>query len=263
MNTTNTIWKNQWLRLFAYLLAILGMTVSASFFPVWGNAVFAVIAPLVVLITVPMVRFERVKLTTLLVGRTLTLLTALYLFPDTWLLIIVAVLMYLNVAEAVLSDARKRRWANVLAGVAVLATTHLLFDAIWVAHSTSGTVVNIGYYVMTHPGMLYWVIAYTIWNFNFVIGEFSPAISLYHIAILATPAIVSALFGSVGIWVLARATSLTSGGTLQIVRKASLESDLKSERFERAIKSMRGTSFQVAIAVLVLAFSVLSLLVES
>ncbi|QEN08168.1 hypothetical protein EXM22_09280 [Oceanispirochaeta crateris] len=246
------------LQFFGYLLIILIMSCLSSFFPLWGNMVLAVIFPIIVLLTKEMVSFEKIKLTTLLGGRILTALTAVYLFPENWLLVIVALLMYINITEAILADAKKKRWENAIAGAAVLATTHLLFTSSWISISESGSVIQIGYYIITHKAIVFWILAYTLWNFNFVTGEFSSSVSLYHIAILSTPLIISFSIGLPGLWVLTRATSLTTAGALQILRKPSIESGLESERFGRFIRTFQKREIQICLMIVVILLSIVS-----
>ncbi|MDC7220081.1 MAG: hypothetical protein PQJ59_09085 [Spirochaetales bacterium] len=243
-----------------YLTAILIMTGITSFIPLWGNLVFAVLFPILVLLTKKMVPFEKIKLSTLLIGRILTILTAVSLLPSRWLILVIAGLMYVNVAEATISDLIKKRWMNVISGIAILATTHILFSSVWTVVVETGSLTHIGYYIVRDPRFIFWVLAYTLWNYDFVIGEFSSSVSLYHLAVLSTPLILSLAFGNAGLWLVFRATSLTTGGALQIMFKESLETGLESSGFTKFIEKIKSGPVQFLLMVSVIILSVLSVI---
>ncbi len=245
------------------LAAIAAATVLSVYFPIWGNIPLNIILPVYLLITAKMVSFEKIKLSTLIIGRALTALTAFTLLPPRALIIILAILMYINISEATLSDFKKGRYGNGIAGLAMLASTHLLFNSQWipVLAGEKWGLVHVGYYLIQSRGILLWAVAYTLWNWNFVTGEFSPAVSLYHLAILATPALISVAFLNPGIWVLARATSLTSGGVLQIAFKEKIEGNLMAPRFAAFVAFVQKRGVQIPLAAVVVVLSGLSLFV--
>ncbi len=246
------------------LSAIAAATVLSVYFPIWGNIPLNILLPVYLLITTKMVSFEKIKLSTLIIGRALTALTAFTLLPPRALIIILAILMYINISEATVSDFKKKRYWNGIAGIAMLASTHLLFNSQWttVLEGEQWGLVHIGYYMIQSRGILLWAIAYTLWNWNFVTGEFSPSVSLYHLAILATPALISLAFLNPGIWVLARATSLTSGGVLQIAYKQKVEDGLKTPGFTSFVASFQKSIVQIPLMAAVILLSAISIFVS-
>ncbi len=246
------------------LAAIVAATALSVYFPIWGNIPLNIILPIYLLITTKMVSFEKIKLSTLIIGRALTALTAFTLLPPRALIITLAILMYINISEATVSDFKKKRYWNGIAGLAMLASTHLLFNSQWTSVLTGDNMglVHIGYYMIQAKGILLWAVAYTLWNWNFVTGEFSPSVSLYHLAILATPALISAAFLNPGIWVLARATSLTSGGVFQIACKERVEKELQSPGFTAFVSYFQKSVVQIPLMIAVIILSVLSIVVS-
>ena len=246
------------------LVLIVAATALSVYFPVWGNIPLNILLPVFLLLTTKMVSFEKIKLSTLIIGRALTALTAFTLLPPRALIITLAILMYINISEATVSDFKKKRYWNGIAGIAMLASTHLLFNSQWtsVVAGDSWGLVHIGYYMIQARGILLWAIAYTLWNWNFVTGEFSPSVSLFHLAILATPALISVAFLNPGIWVLARATSLTSGGVFQIAYKEKVEENLKSPGFAAFVSFIQKSGIQIALMIAVIVLSAFSIIVS-
>jgi hypothetical protein len=258
----NTYSKNLLpLRFILVLMALVTITTVTLIFPVWANFPINILLPAILIFTSTMVPFERIKISTLIIGRILIFHTGLLLLKTEWLIILLAILMYVNILEATVSDFKKKRYLNVVSGLAVLAATHLLFNAEWLTilpRSGEG-IIHMGYYLIRSPGIVFWAAAYTIWNWNFVTGEFSPSVSGYHITVLLTPWILVLFFRDPGIWVLARATSLTSAGIFQIRYKKQLESLLSSNIFETLVSKVQHRVVQIIFTVLVICFVILSL----
>ena len=78
----NRIFEKEQRMGFAVLfLTIFSITMLTSFFPLWANVPFNVVLPIIVLFTKPMVMFEKMKLSTLVVMRGLVLLVLYNVMP--------------------------------------------------------------------------------------------------------------------------------------------------------------------------------------
>lgn len=259
------IFKNSQTRGFIILfLIIFAITMLSSFFPLWANVPFNVIFPIAVLVTKPMVMFERLKLSTLVIMRALVLLVLFNLMPPAFFYKLVLIFLIINILEATFTDLLKNKmYFNFFTGLA-LAASVLCLGAMWIANVT-GPFSGLYLIFITEKGPLFeitnikmmatiaWIIAYTIWNWLFVIGEFSASISYLHIAILATPIVSSLVLWNPGIWVLARANSLTAGGVIQIANKELLEKKLENEKLSRFITKVKSNQIQFVLMVVNLA----------
>jgi len=250
------------------LLLLIIMTILSSIaalIPLWGNGLLTVTLPLIILISgKEMVPFERIKLSTLVVGRILVMLTALYIIPGSGLIKILVVLLYVNIMEAIISDFRKKSFFNVFSGLALIVTTHILFNSSWISPvvSEGGKFVHIGYYLGSGHALIPWVIAYTIWNWNFVIYEFPPSVGRFHIALLGVPLLFSLVTLNPGFWLLLRGASLTLGGVIQIGFKKRLISLLDNHYYTGLIEKVKGRTVQIILMITSVALCAISFILN-
>ncbi|HZJ68426.1 MAG TPA: hypothetical protein VFD28_00265 [Candidatus Eisenbacteria bacterium] len=256
---------------FILFLIIFGVTMLTSFFPLWANVPFNIIFPILVLLTKPTVMFEKLKLTTLIIMRTLIILVLFHVMPAPLFYKLVLIFLIINILEATFTDLLKNKmYFNFVTGL-VLAVSVLCLGAMWIPEVT-GPYSGLYLTYITEKGPLFeitnikmlatiaWIIAYTIWNWLFVIGEFSPSISYLHIGILATPIVSSLVLWNPGIWLLARANSLTIGGVIQIANKDTLEKNLDNEKLSRFIDKVKTNNIQLILMILnlvLIAYSVI------
>lgn len=256
---------------FILFLIIFGVTMLTSFFPLWANVPFNIIFPILVLLTKPTVMFEKLKLTTLIIMRTLIILVLFNVMPAPIFYKLILIFLIINILEATFTDLLKNKmYFNFVTGL-VLAVSVLCLGAMWIPEVT-GPYSGLYLTYITEKGPLFeitnikmlatiaWIIAYTIWNWLFVIGEFSPSISYLHIGILATPIVSSLVLWNPGIWLLARANSLTIGGVIQIANKDTLEKNLNNEKLSRFIDKVKTNNIQLILMILnlvLIAYSVI------
>ncbi len=256
---------------FILFLIIFGVTMLTSFFPLWANVPFNIIFPILVLLTKPTVMFEKLKLTTLIIMRTLIILVLFNVMPAPLFYKLILIFLIINILEATFTDLLKNKmYFNFVTGL-VLAVSVLCLGAMWIPEVT-GPYSGLYLTYITEKGPLFeitnikmlatiaWIIAYTIWNWLFVIGEFSPSISYLHIGILATPIVSSLVLWNPGIWLLARANSLTIGGVIQIANKDTLEKNLNNEKLSRFIDKVKTNNIQLILMILnlvLIAYSVI------
>lgn len=106
------------------------------------------------------------------------------------------------------------------------------------------------------------MIAYTIWNWLFVTGEFSSSVALMHVGFLLAP-ILGVFIGPLvgmgrfgmapdpGLWLLFRASTLTFGGILQIGGKNWFEQNFYFEKFDKAVNYIKNSKpIQIACMVI-------------
>ncbi len=247
-----------------FLLMFIGITVVSiltSFFPVWANLPINIILPVIMLAKMPMVRFERVKLSTLLVMRTLILLPVFGLMSGPFYVKLVLVFLIINILEATFSDLLKsHQYFNFVTGLLLAASVLCLggtwhegfagpFSAVYttdVMHKGSGL---FGVNEIFMWGTVCWVLAYTIWNWIFVIGEFSDSVSYLHIGILLSPILSFLIFQNPGYWLIFRANSLTCGGVFQIGCKDQVEASLKNKKVSAFIAVVKKPAVQCVLMV--------------
>ncbi len=98
---------------------------------------------------------------------------------------------------------------------------------------------------------IFYIIAYTIWNWIFVTNEFSDSVALMHVGFLLAPIIGSictwelGAFGGFGMWLLLRANSLAIGGWMQIGAKDWFEREYHSPRFEAFVNWTKKRNVQI------------------
>lgn len=213
----------QFLIWFMFTACVLGVSLLTSYYPIWGNVPLNVIPALLVLIFLKPVFFEKLKLSTLVIMRTLIVLAVLNIIPGQAYVNLVLIFLVINILEATFTDYKHKQYYNFVTGL-ILAASVLLLKGVW-----EGGIYSANAYSVS--ATITWIIAYTIWNWIFVTGEFSPAISLMHVGILLAPILGSIITGNAGIWLLLRANTLTFGGILQISNKDYFERTLKNHRF--------------------------------
>ncbi len=252
-------------------LAVLSFfTYLAAVFPVWANIPLCVIIPIFLIIFVSMTRFEKIKISTLIIGRSLILLVVFAVMPQKVFIYIVVALMFVNCMEAALTDWKKGHHLNAVAGIVVAMTSFVLLTAHFsgfngeIGTLFNGKMMNTGWYttgtLASGSFVIFWAIAYTIWNWNFVNYEFSPAIATWHIAVLTTPFLLLLIFKDAGMWFLTRALSITLCGVFQISFKQKFENAFKNENFAKGLAKVKNQNVQVVLLVLVVIFAMLAVM---
>jgi len=229
----------QWLGFVLILGFItLGSTLTV-YSPLYANGLINVVIPILILIFFKSEFFEKLKLGTLTIGRILVVFTVLGIFPHEWLVPAIAWLMRVNILEAALTDYKNKSYFNVISGLALLGSSFILTG------SWTGT-----YYLTDAPGaaMLLWALAYTLWNWDFVIYEFKQPVGLYHAAVLSAPLLFIVLIREPGFWLILRANSLTFAGILQITGKRHIEQYFTNYSFGKIILWLKSRTVQATLA---------------
>ena len=247
------------LKWFMFTVTILGVSVLTSKFQAYANIPFNIVLGIIVLIAMKPVFFETLKLTTLLVGRTIVLFACFGLLPGQIFVVVVLGLYIINVLEATMTDFFKnKQYFNGVSGLFIaIGAAALFIGSTWGTTATANSPIyyidgfsNLGKtiefnssYILeqvnqfrgtvtstTSVGLgitIATMIAYTIWNWLFVTGEFSSSVALMHVGFLLAPILgvfVGPLVGmgrfgmapDPGLWLLFRASTLTFGGIMQI-----------------------------------------------
>lgn len=242
-----------------FTVLIFGISILTSFQPIWANIPINVIIPLLVLIFLKTVFFEKMKLSTLMIMRALILLPILGVFDPSIYVKIVLIFLVVNILEATVTDFKKKKYFNFVTGLLLAITTIPVFwfsshwvgsgDAIWGGpYYVADTIATSGSFAVA--GTICWIIAYTIWNWLFVTTEFSSSIAYLHIGILLSPLLGIICFLNPGLWLIFRANSLTVGGILQISNKSFLEQKLANEKISTFIELIRKTSVQIVLMII-------------
>lgn len=238
------------------------VSMLASYFPLWVNVIVNVLLPVLVLLKLKMVMFEKLKLSTLVLMRALILLPIFGFMSGELFVKIVLVFLVINCMEATLTDLLKNHQPyNFVTGL-VLSLSVLTLAGKWFPEA-AGPFTGI-YTANAGPradalfvsdqvvviGTICWLVAYTIWNWLFVIGEFSPSIGYLHIGILSSPILSILLTMNPGYWLVFRANSLTCGGVFQIYCKDDIEKKLENEKLAAFIEKVKSPPAQIVLMIL-------------
>lgn len=219
----------QFLVWFTFTATILGVAVLTGIEVVWANIPLNVLAGVLVLIFCKPVMFERLKLTTLLVLRAVIVLAFLGVFPRQYYVLLVKIFLIINILEATFTDLLKnKQYFNFVSGLALAAGVFGL-KGLWAMDNPMYTFDGINVWAT-----IAYIAGYTLWNWIFVSGEFSPSVSLMHFGFLGAPIIGSVILGP-GYWLLMRANTLTFGGIMQIAGKNYWEENLQNNKFTKFI----------------------------
>lgn len=246
----------QFLIWFTFSATMLAVAILTAQFPTWGNLIFNVGCGVAVLIFCSAVMFERLKLTTLLTLRFVIALFVFFSWPGKVYTDFVLLLLIINILEATFTDFLKnKQYWNGVSGI-FLALGVLGLQGSWnIAESPM-------YYIegVTVWATVAYMIGYTIWNWIFVSGEFSPSVTLMHVGFLTTPIIGCLIMGPIvgwdkafGLWLLFRANTLTFGGIMQIGGKKYWEESLHNDKFSRMIDFTHKTWVQIVCMVICIA----------
>lgn len=232
-----------------FTAAITGMALIGAFYPIQGNVPLIVIPSILVLLFAKPVFFERLKLTTLLVMRIVIVFAALKLFNPQVYVDFIMLALIINILEATLTDLlRYKKYFNAISGFA-LAIGVIVLRGVWQWDAPFGD-----YYLAEGviPAVtIFYIIAYTIWNWIFVTNEFSDSVALMHVGFLLAPilgcicTLELGAFGGFGMWLLLRANSLAIGGWMQIGAKSWFEREYHSPRFEAFVKWTKKKNVQI------------------
>lgn len=272
------------LKWFMFTVTILGVSVLTSKFQAYGNIFFNIVLGIIVLIAMKPVFFETLKLSTLLVGRFIVLFACFGLLPGSIFVIIVLGLYIINILEATMTDFFKnKQYFNGVSGLFVaIGASAFFLGSTWGTTTTAyspiyfidgfsklgsevaftseyftnqATIFNSAVTGTTTVGIAITVammIAYTIWNWLFVTGEFSSSVALMHVGFLLAP-ILGVFIGPLvgmgrfgmapdpGLWLLFRASTLTFGGILQIGGKNWFEQNFYFEKFDKAVNYIKNS----------------------
>lgn len=253
-----------------FTAAITGMALLSAFYPIWGNVPLIVIPSLFVLIFSKPVFFERMKLTTLITMRIVTVFAALRFFnPDVYVDLILLALI-VNILEATFTDLLKaKKYCNAVSGFA-LAFGVITLSGHWFVDSAALPIAGTDYYTVNGVTMtvtICFILAYTIWNWIFVSNEFSDSVALMHVGFLLSPIIgcICTLglgtYGGFGMWLLLRANSLAIGGWLQIGAKDWFEIQYADSKFSKFVAWTKKPSSQVIFMIINLALIATGLII--
>ncbi len=258
-----------------FTAAILGMAIMSAFYPVSANVIFIVIPSLLALFFAKPVFFERLKLTTLVTMRILIVFAALRFFNPQVYVDAILLMLIINILEATFTDIfRYKRYCNGVSGIA-LAIGVIALKGSWAYASPVGN-----YYITSGAPMesnttaamliiLFYVIAYTIWNWLFVTNEFSDSVALMHVGFLGAP-IIGGLctmglgwFGGLNMWLLLRANTLSIGGWMQIFCKDWFEREFKSEGFSKFVAWTKKDGPQIVFMIINVALIVAAIVIAA
>ena len=227
-----------------FTAAICGLAILSAFEPIWANVPIIVIPAILTFFLAKPVFFEKLKLGTLITLRVLVVFAVIFGFGGIYAKYIVMAAMIINILEATLTDFKHKQYFNFVSGLALAAGVIFMCGSWGGVNNGPGDGYN--YYFATganNAATITWVLAYTIWNWIFVTGEFSASVSLMHVGFLGAPLlgclvtmIPGGFPGGFGLWYLIRANSLSIGGYMQICAKNWFEKEFYNEGFEKFVR---------------------------
>ncbi len=239
-------------------LLIVGVTYLTVFQPIYANIPLTIVLPIVVLLSLDLVFFEKLKLSTLVIIRILILLPIFALWSGESFVKIVLPFMGINIMEATLVDFKRKKYYNAATGLGLVLTLFLMTSTWWGNHYTNYAFTNDGKVAVFATWA--WAIVYTFWNFYFVATEFKGGIAFLHLGILAAPIILALALGA-EYWMVMRAYSLTfGGGVIHIYFKQFFEEKFTSPAWEAFIKKILSDKFQMIFMIINLILLALMLL---
>ncbi len=241
------------------LLTVLFVAVTyiSVFKPIYGNIPFTIVLPILVLLSLDLVFFEKLKLSTLVIIRVLILLPIFGLWAGESFVKVVLPFMGINILEACLVDFKRKKYFNALTGIGLIITLLLMNSSWWGYYYTNYAVGADGQVAVFATWI--WAIVYTFWNFYFVATEFKGGIAFLHLGILATPIILALVLGA-EYWMVMRAYSLTfGGGVVHIYFKDFFEEKFTSPRWEAFIEKLLANKMQMILMLVNLGLLVLML----
>ncbi|MGP1587154.1 MAG: hypothetical protein ACTTHG_02285 [Treponemataceae bacterium] len=262
---------------FLFLVYIMVVSIACAFFPVYVNLVFMVAIPILVLIFLKLVMFERLKLSTLIILRFLIILPVFNVFDGQIFVKLILAFLVINILEATFTDLLKNKmYFNFVTGL-VLAAGVFILGGLWMPSGLPDSALSFIYRAdlstysagagvfpkVSEPstlvtvGTVLWVIAYTLWNWDFVIGEFSPSVAKLHLGILSAPIFLSFIMAGIykdptmigGAWLMMRALTLTSGGVFQIAAKQFIEDKFRDEKLVNFIAKVKTNKVQAVLMI--------------
>lgn len=194
-----------YLIVFCVLTAI---SVLAGFYPVIVSTSTHILFPMLAMLVFGMrTRFGYIKLNTLILGRIVIILAALG-WGDRYIHWLCLILLQLNILEAVLIDWKKGFYFSAGSGLLLLISSFTI-DLGW-----SGSFV-----FLENDNYILWIVAYTLWNANFVTLQLSGAYFTHHYLILLAPIAACLVLSDFSYWLVFRETTLLLGiATLTCVK---------------------------------------------
>ena len=265
--TMNEKWGNpkqtvfgmpQFLLWFTFSITMLAVAILTALFPVYANLPLNVIAGVLVLIFYKPVMFEKMKLSTLLSLRLIISLFVIFGWNGQVYTDFVLLLLIVNILEATMTDLMKNNQPyNFVSGIALTLGVVGLYGT-WEG----------GLYAI--EGLSVWatvayMVGYTIWNWIFVSGEFSPSVALMHVGFLLTPIVGAFIMDAAsaittgtititfGYWLILRANTLTFGGIMQIAGKKHWEEGLHNDKFSSFIDWSHKKNVQIVAMIICVA----------
>lgn len=250
LSVTKKLKFEQFIIWFMFTATVLSTSLLTTYNPVWANIPLNVIPAILILIFLKPVFFEKLKLFTLIIMRTLIVFAVFNIIPGQTYVDLVMWFLVINILEATFTDLRHKQYFNFITGL-VLAAGVLALKGTW----QGGIYLAKGYTVVA---TVCWIIAYTIWNWIFVTGEFSASISLMHVGVLLSPIVGIIITMNPGLWLLLRANTLTFTGVLQISNKDYFEKSFENKKFAQFIDFTHKNSVQLILMLINLALIIYS-----
>lgn len=235
------------IKLVLFLTLFTATALLTMFQPIWANIPLNIIIPVLLLMFMEMVFFERLKLSTLICMRLLVVVTIFGLFSGTTCVKIVLVLWMINILEATLTDLSKKHYFNAITGFVL---TLSLFTFFTQENLSSWNGIYYSLMFKGSVGTICWIISYTIWNWDFVSYDFPPAIAKLHLAVLASPIVGALITGNPGLWFILRGNSLTTAGVTEISFKKKIVKALESDKMTNFVEKVHTVPIQITLMII-------------
>lgn len=188
--------------------------------------------------------FTPLKIITLTTALLIIPLMILGYYPIEWCEPIVIFFIVLNISEAISVDLKEKNFLNAISGTILLILAIFYFQITWKNP-----------YILIGPSvLLFWIIAYSIWNWNYVILNYTAEESLYHFYVIMTPLIYILIRLDTAYWLLIRTETLLIAMIMHYtIGKKLVFPHLKIKKYETFANSIiKNFKSQISILILVI-----------
>lgn len=182
--------------------------------------------------------FGMIKLASLAAGMTIPTLVILNVLPVRFVAPVMMFMLILNMSEAVFFDYKNKNYYNVIAGLLLIVIALFCLDIQWLGF----------YYAGFPPSLIFWILGFTLWNWNFFLFIYDAKYSYYNAMILSGPLVVVLFTLNPSLWLIARVISAFLGATLLAgVGKIYILPYVQFKRYEVFCDKLKSNKFWQAI----------------
>ncbi|PIS03264.1 MAG: hypothetical protein COT85_00870 [Chlamydiae bacterium CG10_big_fil_rev_8_21_14_0_10_42_34] len=220
-------------------ISIAVISVFTSFHPHYPNLIINILIPLFFfwLARKGTQLFVYVKIGTLIIPRIFAFAGFVGYMSGKSVVIGTIIFLAINILEAAIEDLKRKHYFSLI--IALL----LMLCCVGVR----GVWEDNRYVFVTSTSFIYFVVAYVIWNCNFILNQFSKAYFFFHLFVHAIPLLCAVVYGNVGYYLVFRAVSLLYAGQIHSYAKTYVENYFVSVKIDSLVKLLKKKAVQVTL----------------